>query len=167
MRALLASYRAECLKLLWRPLNWGLAVFVVGFVVGFGYSFNYFEWAHPAAGFHSSTGLSPAQLISSCSRSLRPTGSAHDGVRPERRRRDPAGRIPGWGAEFGWGTLKTVATMRPGRVQLVSGHLLAVATCAGGLVLLWSRRPWSQPGRCKGGTWRDSSLRTAECRCHN
>jgi ABC-2 type transport system permease protein len=127
------SYRAEMLKMVKRPAIWILgAVFLVLAQV-FGYVFPYVAY-RSGNGTGFAAGETPAQLLAD--------------VLPDKLVPNTLGGFPMFagaialiiggvvaGAEYGWGTLKTMLTQRPRRLSVLGGKLLAILTTALVLVL--------------------------------
>lgn len=116
------SFKAEWRKLRQRPAVWILGGILLVALVFFGYAFQWVQLQFPAKNFHNDLGLTPAQLkvalypVSFVKNSLVGVGVL-GGV---------LALILGAlavGSEFGWGTVKTVYTQRPGRIQALAGQL--------------------------------------------
>lgn len=123
-----ASFLAEIRKLRQRPAIWVSFGILVALLVLFGYVVSYIFYSHPP-----STG--PNQL---------PRGLSYDQLKQSLY---PARFVPNTigggsqiggviamivgvlvqGSEYGWGTLKTLFTQRPGRLTIVAGKFAAVA----------------------------------------
>ena len=128
-----ASFRAELLKLRKRPATWVLALVWVVVVVLFGYLLTYSFVANPPE---------PAKDVPpEVQAQERAVNEAQlDALLPENLLENLfGGGIFGIGAavvlilgaltagsEYGWGTLKTVLSQRPGKLAVLSGKLLAL-----------------------------------------
>ena len=137
------SYRAEMLKLVRWPAMWVLAAVLLVLAQVFGYLIPYVGY-RSGGGSGFAAGLTAAQLLSD--------------VLPGRLVANTLGGFPVFagaialtmgalvaGSEYGWGTLKTILTQRPGRRSVLAGKLLAIVTAILVLVLavfalnaLWS-----------------------------
>lgn len=132
---MLASFRFELLKLSKRPSTWVLGLFLVLIVLFFDYYQFYSAITSLEAGGSDPTQqvtdvgefkeyLLPASITVNVSGLLATFGG-------------PIASILGAlsvGGEYGWGTLKTILTQRPGRFAVLAGKLLAV----GAVVLVYS-----------------------------
>ena len=115
------SFKAEWRKLRQRPAVWVLGGIMLAALILFGYAFTWLQLSFPSKGFHSDTGLTIAQL----KQTLYPINfvkNSLDGV-------GIVGSILALilgalavGSEFGWGTIKTLYTQRPGRLQALAGQ---------------------------------------------
>ena len=117
-----ASFKAEFRKLRQRPAVWILGGILLAALVLFGYAFDWLQLTFPSKNFHSDLGLTVAQLkttlypINFVKQSLQGVGILGGAL----------ALILGAlavGSEFGWGTVKTVYTQRPGRLQALAGQL--------------------------------------------
>ena len=128
-----ASFAAEILKLRKRPATWVLALVWVAVVVLFGYLLTYSFVANPPDPAEDvppevqaqERAISEAQLEALLPEKLLENlfGSGIFGVGAA------VVLILGAltaGSEYGWGTLKTVLSQRPGRLAVLSGKLLAL-----------------------------------------
>lgn len=128
-----ASFAAELLKLRKRPATWVLALVWVAVVVLFGYLLTYSFVANPPEPAEDvppevqaqERAISEAQLEALLPENLLENlfGSGIFGVGAA------VVLILGAltaGSEYGWGTLKTVLSQRPGRLAVLSGKLLAL-----------------------------------------
>lgn len=129
---MLASFRAELLKIRKRPATWVLALVWVAIVILFGYFFTYAFVANapppedaPPEIQAQQDAIAEAQL-----RALLPENVLEQMF---------GGNVFGLGAaivlimgamaagsEYGWGTLKTVLSQRPGKLAMLSGKVLAL-----------------------------------------
>jgi ABC-2 type transport system permease protein len=118
-----ASFLAELLKLRKRPATWILAAVLTANVLLLGYALTYVfsqgSEGGTSPGFDTDaliTTLLPEQLLQTVLSQVSGIGG-------------PVVLILGalaMGSEYGWGTLKTALTQRPGRLRLLSGKLLAL-----------------------------------------
>jgi ABC-type transport system involved in multi-copper enzyme maturation permease subunit len=126
----IASFRAEWRKLRRRPAVLVMAGLLLLVVVALGYGLPYLSYTHAGQGFRSDVGLSAAQQLTG----LYPSVLIQHGL----------GGIEGVGlalalifgallagSEYGWGTLKTVFTQRPGRLESLAGRVMAAAAATG------------------------------------
>jgi len=135
MSELVDVTRAELFKLVRRPAAWTLLVAAVVLSQVFGYLIPYLSYAGGGSG--PMEGASKAAVLAS--------------VLPDQMVANALGGFPVFagalalvfgalvfGSEYGWGTVKTVLTQRPGRLRVVSGQLVAMtlAVAVGVLVLL-------------------------------
>ena len=120
------SFKAEWRKLRQRPAVWVLGGIMLGALILFGYAFNWIQLSFPSAKFHPEGGLTIAQLktvlypINFVKNSLEGVGIVGSILT----------LILGAlvvGSEFGWGTVKTVYTQRPGRLQTLAGQVAVVS----------------------------------------
>lgn len=120
----LGSYRAEWLKLSRRPAIWILvAIFWLGVLIaGYFFWFLYIQLiqranpGNPPPDLGNSF-LVPNALLSNVIPNIRTFGA-------------PIGIILGTllvGGEYSWGTLKTILTQRPGRLEVIGGKFLGLA----------------------------------------
>jgi len=115
----IGTIRAEWRKLAGRPANLIAAGGVVA-VVALVYVVGYIEYTWPAASQAASAallkqGLYPAGLIQNLMNFVMPLGAAIALV---------LGALA-TGSEYGWGTMKTVLTLGPGRIQTLVAKLVA------------------------------------------
>lgn len=118
---MLASVRAELLKLRKRPAIWVLLVVLVASNVVFGYLVTY---AFATSG--EMPGVDPAELVAT----LLPDQFVVNTLSGFAGFGGPITLILAGlavGSEYGWNTVKTIATQRPGRTALLAGKLVAVA----------------------------------------
>lgn len=129
-----ASFRAELLKLRKRPATWVLALVWAVAVVLFGYLLTYSFFANPPEPAEDAPpevqaqdqAINEAQLGALLPENMLENlfGSGIFGVGAA------VVLILGAlsaGSEYGWGTLKTVLSQRPGKLAVLSGKLLALA----------------------------------------
>jgi len=122
----LESFVAEIMKLRRRPALWVILALWFAMALAFGYVIPYLIYKNPPNG---GAGLDRQQLLTS----LVPSGWLGNVV----------GGIPLFGvamilvtavlvvgSEFGWSTLGTVMTQRPGRLEVLAGKLGALAAVA-------------------------------------
>jgi len=119
---MISSFKAEWRKLRQRPAVWILGGILLAALVFFGYAFDWVQLQFPSRHFHNDMGLTPAQLkvalypINFVKNSLAGVGILGGAL----------SLILGAltvGSEFGWGTVKTVYTQRPSRLQALAGQL--------------------------------------------
>jgi len=125
--------RAQLFTLVRRPAAWAVmaAMAVLNQVFSFLIPYLSYRSADPS-GFDA--GATPAELL--------------DGTLPDQIVPNTLGGFPVFagalalafgalmlGGEYGWGTVKTVMTQRPGRLTVLAGQLLAMATFLAGAVL--------------------------------
>lgn len=128
---MVASTRAELLKLRKRPAFWILASLLVATFVLFGYLFAYLflvaeVGGEVAAGEESFLpNLLPEQFVATTLSNLAGFGGAFALI---------LGALV-VGSEYGWRTLKTIATQRPSRLALAGGKLGGVAVLVLALAL--------------------------------
>jgi ABC-2 type transport system permease protein len=127
---LIASFRAEWLKLAKRPATWVLGVILVCLLVTLAYGFVLLVVVliqHPTRG----SAVAPPGTLESVQRQLYPSHflssvlSAFGGLGYGSAIALILGALA-YGSEYGWATLKTVFTQRPGRVTTFAGKLLAL-----------------------------------------
>ncbi len=128
---MLASLSAELLKLRKRPATWVLALVWLAVVLIFGYLFFYLISSFPTEGLPEDQRAQQEALGEQLRRGLLPenllenlfvngtfgTGGAIALI---------LGALAA-GSEYGWGTLKTALTQRPGRLAFLLGKMLALA----------------------------------------
>jgi ABC-type transport system involved in multi-copper enzyme maturation permease subunit len=123
---MITSFKAEFRKLRQRPAVWILGGILLAALVFFGYAFDWVQLTFPSKNFHNELGLTPAQLkaalypINFVKQSLEGVGILGGAL----------ALILGAlavGSEFGWGTVKTVYTQRPGRLQALAGQVGVMA----------------------------------------
>ena len=116
------AFKAEWRKLRQRPAVWILGGILLVALVLFGYAFQWIQLQFPAKNFHNELGLTPAQLKVA----LYPVNFVKNSL-------EGVGVLGGAlalvlgalavGSEFGWGTVKTVYTQQPSRLQALAGQL--------------------------------------------
>lgn len=133
-----AGFRAEFLKLRNRPAVWVLGLIWIGFTVVLGYALVYvFLVNAPPAPVPEDVPREERQQIEEQDRRFQE--QQIEGLLPSN---FVSGTVPGFanlgaaialllgsliaGGEYGWGTLKTILTQRPGRSQVFAGKLLAL-----------------------------------------
>jgi ABC-type transport system involved in multi-copper enzyme maturation permease subunit len=131
---MIASFRAEIRKLRQRPSVWVLGGILLVLVVLFGYVIEWIQYSTASSTFNAG-GLTPAQLKVGLYPASFVKVVANGGVSLL----GPAlavvlGALT-VGSEYGWGTLKTIFTQRPGRIQVLAGQFLALALIVALLVL--------------------------------
>ena len=135
MSALLASTRAELLRLRRWPALWVLAGVWVALSVAFGYVFDYIAYktgsspgpdAAGATGQALLAGLLPSAAPVTLTQGMPMFGGAEAMI---------LGALA-VGSGYGWGTWKTVLTQGPGRRSVFGGTLVALAVFLTGLVLV-------------------------------
>lgn len=123
------SFKAEWRKLRQRPAVWVLGGIMLAALIFFGYAFSWLQLSFPSKNFHPEGGLTIAQLktalypINFIKNSLQGVGIVGSILT----------LILGAlvvGSEFGWGTVKTVYTQRPGRLQTLAGQMGVVSLIA-------------------------------------
>ncbi|HEY9288040.1 MAG TPA: hypothetical protein VIT43_08465 [Candidatus Dormibacteraeota bacterium] len=126
-----SSFKAEWRKLRHRPAVFWLGAFVLGIIVAV-YGFSWLEYNSP--NFHPDSGATAAQIKASLYpanfSSLIVSGIAMVG--------GALMLVMGAlavGSEYGWTTLKTVYTQRPGRLQVLGGQVAAISSVNAVVVL--------------------------------
>ena len=131
---MIATFRAELRKLRQRPAVWVLGGILLAVVVTFGYAIEWIQYTTATAGFRSG-GLTAAQLKEGLYPASFVQLLANGGVSAL----GPAMVVVlgalAVGSEYGWGTLKTVFSQRPGRIQVLAGQFAALAVIVAALVL--------------------------------
>ncbi len=120
------AFKAEWRKLRQRPAVWILGGILLVALVLFGYAFNWVQLQFPAKNFHNDLGLTPAQLKVA----LYPMNFVKNSLQGVGILGGALSLILGAlavGNEFGWGTVKTVYTQRPSRIQALAGQLGVIA----------------------------------------
>jgi ABC-type transport system involved in multi-copper enzyme maturation permease subunit len=127
------SFKAEILKLRKRPATWVLLGVTLALELLFGYILPYSSWATSDQNFQTQ-GLDPrAVLAGTLPGELVPTSLGGFPVF--------AGALAlilgalAVGSEYGWGTMQTALTQRPGRLGVYAGKLAALAASTLAVVL--------------------------------
>jgi ABC-2 type transport system permease protein len=116
------AFKADWRKLRQRPAVWILGGILLLALVLFGYAFQWIQLQFPAKNFHNDLGLTPAQLKVA----LYPVNFVKNSLEGVGILGGALSLILGAlavGSEFGWGTVKTVYTQRPSRIQARAGQL--------------------------------------------
>lgn len=130
------ALRAELLKTAKRASPWVLLGIALAILVGLSYALTWLIYTHPPPGTQLPRGASPAQL----KQGLYPVGFVQATL---------SNGLPGVlalilgvllvGSEFSWGTLKTLFTQRPGRLETLAAKILALAVAVGvGVVAMFA-----------------------------
>jgi len=125
---MLASVGAEWMKLRKRPSTWVLGGVWLAMLVFFAYVLPYLT-ADSQTGPQAANGLAetlPAQLVGNAVAGYALFGGALALI---------LGALSA-GSEYGWGTVKTVLTQRPGRLSVLGGMLAALGLALVGMVVL-------------------------------
>jgi ABC-2 type transport system permease protein len=127
---MIGTMRAEWRKLAHRPANLIAAGGVLA-VVALIYSVSYVEYTWPVAGQAAQAarlkeGIYPHDLIQNLMNGVIPLGAAMALV---------LGALA-TGSEYGWGTIKTILTLGPGRIQTLVARL--VVAVVDGHAVVWS-----------------------------
>src|SRR2546423_6260525 len=123
------SFKAEWRKLRQRPAVWVLGGIMLAALILFGYAFNWIQLSFPSKNFHPEGGLTIAQLKTA----LYPVNFVKNSLEGVGIVGSILTLILGAlvvGSEFGWGTVKTVYTQRPGRLQTLAGQVGIVSVIA-------------------------------------
>ncbi|SRR5579875_556283 len=129
MHDLLNAIQAEWLKTRKRPAVWVLVGILVGVEVMIGYALPWAVLSHPPPGARFGPGVSPAQL----KQALYPSHFAGDALTGGGLA-GPIALILGVlmvGSEYGWGTLKTALTQRPGRLHNLAAKVVVLYVTLG------------------------------------
>jgi ABC-2 type transport system permease protein len=131
---MIATFRAEVRKLRQRPAVWVLGGILLVLVVLFGYAVEWIQYATASASFRSG-GLTAAQLKEGLYPAAFVKVITNGGISTL----GPAlvvvlGALA-VGSEYGWGTLKTVFSQRPGRIQVLAGQFAALGLIVAVLVV--------------------------------
>lgn len=121
---MLASFNAELMKLRKRPATLVLAVVWLAMQLTFGYLLPYFSADGPGAGPLQDT--LPAGLVGNAVGGMALFGGALAMI---------LGVLVA-GSEYGWATIKTVLTQRPGRLSVYGGMLATLAIAVLGMAVL-------------------------------
>lgn len=168
---MITSFKAEWRKLRQRPAVWVLGGIMLAALVFFGYFFTWLQVSFPSSHFRPDGGLTIAQLkltlypINFVKNSLGGVGIVGSILTLI------LGALAA-GSEFGWGTVKTVYTQRPGRLQALAGQVavisvivaifaiafFAVAALASSIIALGDSQPITWPAaidilKALGATW--------------
>lgn len=123
------SFKAEWRKLRQRPAVWVLGGMMLALLVLFGYAFNWIQLSFPSKNFHPDGGLTIAQLKTT----LYPVNFVKNSLQGVAIVGSILTLIMGAlavGSEFGWGTVKTMYTQRPGRLQVLAGQIGVISVIA-------------------------------------
>jgi len=152
------SFKADWRKLRQRPAVWVLGGIMLSALLLFGYVIPWLQLAFPSANFHPDPGTTLQQMKAA----LYPINFLKNSL-------TGVGIIGGIltlilgalvaGGEFNWGTVKTVYTQRPGRLQTLAGQVGVVSVIAAifavrlamgqrlpGRPPSTSLKRWAQPG---------------------
>jgi ABC-type transport system involved in multi-copper enzyme maturation permease subunit len=165
------GFKADWRKLRQRPAVWVLGGIMLVALVLFGYFFTWLQASFPSAHFRGENGLTIAQLKST----LYPINFVKNSLNGVGIIGSILTLILGAlavGSEFGWGTVKTVYTQRPGRLQALAGQVgvisvivaifaiafLAVAAVASLVIALGDSQTITWPAaidilKALGATW--------------
>lgn len=124
-----ASFRAELFKLRKRPATWLLGGVWLALLLTFAYLLPYFSSGGSSGGGPGGdpvTDTLPANLVSNAVGGFALFGGALAMI---------LGALVA-GSEYGWGTVKTVFTQRPGRTPILAGTVAALAVLLLCLVLV-------------------------------
>jgi ABC-2 type transport system permease protein len=168
---MITSFKAEWRKLRQRPAVWVLGGIMLAALVFFGYFFTWLQVSFPSSHFRPDGGLTIAQLKST----LHPINFVKNSLGGVGIVGSILTLILGAlaaGSEFGWGTVKTVYTQRPGRLQALAGQVavisvivaifaiafFAVAALASSIIALGDSQPITWPAaidilKALGATW--------------
>jgi len=116
------AFKAEWRKLRQRPAVWILGGILLVALVLFGYAFQWIQVQFPAKNFHNDLGLTPAQVKVA----LYPVNFVKNSLAGVGILGGALALLLGAlavGSEFGWGTVKTIYTQRPSRIQALAGQL--------------------------------------------
>lgn len=128
MKGVAATFRWELFKLYRRPAVWVSLIILLVLALALGYGLVWYIYSHPPARAVSSlprgasftllkVGLYPAYFVKHTLSQWSTLGGVFAlivGVLSQ-------------GSEYGWGTIKTLFTQRPGRLALLAGKLAALA----------------------------------------
>lgn len=134
---MLASFRAELLKLRKRPAVWVLAGILVVYVVFLGYLPAYLEYvaARSDAGeFRMDIGIPPLFILLQALPGELVRAVVNFVAQADR----PVGIVLGalvGGSEYGWGTYRTALAQRPTRLAVYAGKVLALGVVLAAFVL--------------------------------
>lgn len=119
-----ASFVAELLKLRKRPATWVLAAVWLAMLLTFAYALPYFS--SPGPGGDPIATTLPTNLVGNATGGFALFGGALAMI---------LGALVA-GSEYGWGTVKTAFTQRPGRTPIFAGTAAALAVLLLGVVLV-------------------------------
>jgi ABC-2 type transport system permease protein len=129
MRDVLASFRGEWLKLRKRPATWVLGLVLAALLLTVSYGFSALAVVvlsgEPSTRPDVQAALQTLKPTLYPARFLRTTLGAFSGIGYANAIAVILG-VLAWGSEYGWATLKTVFTQRPGRLATAGGKLLAL-----------------------------------------
>jgi len=131
---MIASFRAEWRKLTRRPAVYVLAGILLAALVLFGYLFQWIQVEFPSKNFHNDLGLTPDQIKVA----LYPVNFVKNALSGVTVLGSILVLILGAlavGSEFGWGTVKTIYTQRPSRLQAFVGQIGALSVIVAGLAV--------------------------------
>ncbi len=123
---MIASLRAEWLKMRKRPAVWVLFAVFLALLVTLGYAIGYLVLTNPPRNSQFPPGVSPADL----KKPLYPVNLIRNAMSGGGGIGSAVGLILGVlavGSEYGWGTFKTVYTQGPGRLQTLIAKVAVVA----------------------------------------
>jgi ABC-2 type transport system permease protein len=121
---LIGSFRSEWLRLTRRPAVWILAVVLLAILLTLSYALVWIIFSFPPKGLVTQGGT-PQEL----KRVLYPADWLHTVLGDTTGLGGSVALILGVltvGSEYGWGTVKTMVTQRPGRLQVLLGKALAM-----------------------------------------
>jgi ABC-2 type transport system permease protein len=121
---LIASFRSEWLRLTRRPAVWILAVVLLAILLTLSYALVWIIFSFPPKGLVTQGGT-PQEL----KRVVYPADWLHTVLGDTTGLGGSVALILGVltaGSEYGWGTVKTMVTQRPGRLQALLGKALAM-----------------------------------------
>src|SRR2546428_422741 len=131
---MIASFKAEWRKLTRRPAVFVLAGILLAALVLFGYVFQWIQYTFPSKNFHNDLGLTVDQLKVA----LYPINFVKNALAGVAILGSILALVLGAlavGSEFGWGTVKTIYTQRPSRLQALLGQMGAVSVIVAILVV--------------------------------
>jgi ABC-type transport system involved in multi-copper enzyme maturation permease subunit len=124
---MLAAFQWETYKLLRRPAVWVCVAILLALAVVLGYVISYLLFTHPPPG--SNTNLPRGASLSDLKVVLYPINFVKQTLSQWSTLGGVFALILGvlsQGSEYGWGTVKTLYTQRPGRIAMLAGKLLAL-----------------------------------------
>lgn len=131
---MIGSYRAEMQKLVRWPAMWILGAVLLVLAQVFGYLIPYVGYRSGGGGGFAA-GQTPAQLLAD----ILPGSVVANTLSGFPMFAGAIALVIGAlvaGSEYGWGTLKTILTLRPRRLSVLGGKLLAITTTILALVLV-------------------------------